>query len=353
MLANLAWSNIYVKTIERSGANRVPRSPSTIAIVTVATVVLGLNIYVSASFAAEQTVRLRAIDDQKAVIATVEPVHELLARARIGGTITSLAVKEGDRVTAGDRIAVIADQKLLLQMQALQSRIQAQQANRDQAQINLDRVQKLRAANVSSQAQVDQAKTSLDVAQRTLQALLSDRQVIEEQVSQGAVLAPGAGRVLKAPVTEGTVVMPGETIVSIAANNYILRLQLPERHAQFLKAGDTILIGARGLQEQQQETLRRGHVVLVYPEIEQGRVIANVEVESLGDYFVGERTRVYIATGTREALVVAEDAVYRRFGVSYVKLKGGTEVVVQVGLPVEGGVEILAGLHEGDVVITP
>jgi membrane fusion protein, multidrug efflux system len=209
------------------------------------------------------------------------------------------------------------------------------------------------ACNVSSQAQVDQAKTSLDVAQRTLQALLSDRQVIEEQVSQGAVLAPGTGRVLKVPVSEGTVVMPGETIATIAINNYVLRLQLPERHAQFMKTGDTILIGARGLQEQQQETLRRGHVVLVYPEIEQGRVIANVEVESLGDYFVGERTRVYIATGTREALVVPEDAVYRRFGVSYVKLKDGTEVVVQVGLPVEGGLEILAGLHEADVVITP
>jgi membrane fusion protein, multidrug efflux system len=331
----------------------VARIPSTIAIVTVAAVVLGLNTYVSASFAAEQTVRLRAVDDQKAVIATVEPVRQLVARARIGGTITSLTVKEGSWVNANEHIAVVADQKLLLQMQALQSRIQAQQANRDQAQINFDRVQKLRAANVSSQAQVDQAKTSLDVAQRTLQALLSDRQVIEEQVSQGAVLAPGTGRVLKEPVSEGTVVMPGETIATIAINNYILRLQLPERHAQFMKTGDTILIGARGLQVQQQEMLRRGRVVLVYPGIEQGRVIADVEVEGLGDYFVGERTRVYIATGTREALIVPEDAVYRRFGVSYVKLKDGTEVVVQVGLPVEGGLEILAGLHEGDVVITP
>jgi len=167
------------------------------------------------------------------------------------------------------------------------------------------------------------------------------------------VLAPGAGRVLKVPISEGSVAMPGETIATIAADNYILRLQLPERHAQFMKTGDTILIGARGLQVQEQETLRRGRVVLVYPAIEQGRVIADVEVEGLGDYFVGERTRVYIATGTREALAVPEDDVYRRFGVSYVKLKDGTEVVVQVGLPVEGGIDILAGLHEGDVVIAP
>jgi len=150
--------------------------------------------------------------------------------------------------------------------------------------------------------------------------------------------------------------MPGETIAAIAADNYILRLQLPERHARFLKAGDTILIGARGLEDekdQQPETLRHGRVALVYPQIDQGRVIADVEVDGLGDYFVGERTRVYVSTGTRPALVIPENYVYRRFGVSYVKLKDGTEVVVQVGLPVEGGIEILAGLHEGDVVVTP
>lgn len=308
------------------------------------------------AFAAEQAVSRQMVDDRKAVIATVEPVHELLTRARIGGTIATLTVKEGDRVAAGDRIALVADQKLVLQMQALESRIQALEADRAQAQTDFARAQQLRPLGVMSQAQYDQAKTKLDVATRNLQALRSDRQVVEQQAAEGAVLAPGAGRVLKVPVTEGSVVMPGETIAAIAADNYILRLQLPERHARFLKAGDTILIGARGLEDekdQQPETLRHGRVALVYPQIDQGRVIADVEVDGLGDYFVGERTRVYVSTGTRPALVIPENYVYRRFGVSYVKLKDGTEVVVQVGLPVEGGIEILAGLHEGDVVVTP
>ena len=302
---------------------------------------------------ADQIVKREQVDDRKAVIATVEPVHELQARARIGGTITALAVKEGDLVAAGDRIAVVADQKLVLQMQALQARIQAQQAERDQAQIEFGRMQQLRGSGTISQAQFDQARTRLEVAERMLQALHSDRQVVEQQTVEGSVLAPGAGRVLRVRVSDGSVVMAGEAVASIAADNYILRLQLPERHARFLHAGDTILIGSRGLQEQDAEESRQGRVALVYPQIDQGRVIADVEVGGLGDYFVGERTRVYIATGTRDALVVPADYVYRRFGVSYVKLKDGTEVVVQLGLPVEGGIEILAGLREGETVILP
>jgi membrane fusion protein, multidrug efflux system len=329
----------------------VIRIPFSISLALAASV----SFFNSGALAAEQMVRLATVDDRKAVIATVEPVHEFLARARIPGVVTALTIKEGDFVKEGDRIAVAVDEKLRLQMLALQSRIQAQEAEREQARLDYQRMQKLRGSGAVSQKEVDTATTRLDVAERTLQALRTDRQVIEEQAAQGAVLAPSAGRVLKVPVSDGSVVMSGDTIAIIAAENYILRLQLPERHARFMKAGDTILIGSRGLQarEEESETLRRGQVVLVYPEIEHGRVIADVKVEGLGDYFVGELTRVYVATGTRQALVIPEGYLYRRFGVSYVKLKDGTEVVVQPGLPVEDGLEILAGLHQGDVVMKP
>ena len=303
--------------------------------------------------AAEQTVTRQQVDDRKAVIATVEPIRELVARARIGGTIVALSVREGDQVAAGDRIALVVDPKLALQIQALESRIQAQSAAREQAQIDLNRIEQLRTSGTVSQAQLDQARTRLNMAERTYLALRSDREVVEQQSTEGAVLAPASGRVLKVPVSVGSVVLPGETIATLATDNYILRLQLPERHARFIKAGDEILVGSRGLQQQDQETLRPGRVRLVYPQIDQGRVIADAEVDGLGDFFVGERTRVYVATGKRAALVVPAEFVYRRYGVSYVKLKDGTEVVIQPGLPVDGGIEILSGLNEGDEVVRP
>jgi len=310
----------------------------------------------SPAFGDSLIVREKEIADRKAVIATVEPVHQLVARARIGGTIAALSIKEGDDVTASAVVAQVADAKLALQMQAMDSRIASLKSTRDQAKTDFDRIADLAKRGVSTQTQADQAKTNLEVAERNLNAMKGDREVIAQQSSEGAVLAPAAGRVLSVPVSVGRVVLPGETIATLAEDKYILRLQLPERHSRFLRAGDRVLISARGLSDDAAAT-REGRVRIVYPEIQGGRVIADVDVTGLGDYFVGERTRVYIEAGQRKAIVVPTAYVYRRAAVNYVKLADGDEVVVQPGeIHDDNGaksVEILSGLADGDKVVTP
>lgn len=302
--------------------------------------------------AGEFTVAPTEIEDRKAVIATVEPAHQLVARARIGGTIVQLGVKEGDRIAAGAEIARVVDQKLALQMQALDSRIRSQQAQRDQAKLDFDRISELVKRGVSTQTQLDQARTAFDVAERNLAAMKSDRDVIVQQTAEGAVLAPGAGRVLTVPVSRGRVLMPGETVATIAEDQYILRLQLPERHARFMRAGDSVLIAGRG-DAASTQSMQTGKVRLVYPEITGGRVVADVDVAGLGDFFIGERTRVFVSTGKRTTFVVPAATIYERAGVSFVKLKDGSEVVVQTGDKIPEGVEILSGLKAGDVTLVP
>jgi multidrug efflux system membrane fusion protein len=291
--------------------------------------------------------------DRKAVIATVEPIHQLVARARIGGTITSLTVHVGDTVAAGAEIAVVVDQKLALQMKALDSRIASQQSTRDQAKIDFDRASELQKRGVGTQTQLDQSRTNLEVAERNLSAMSADRSVIAQEATEGAVLAPGAGRALIVPVSEGQVILPGETIATLAEDKYILRLQLPESHARFMRAGDTVLIGARGMQSGDAEKMREGKVRLVYPEIQGGRVVADVDVSGLGDYFVGERTRAYINAGPRRTILVPSSYVFRRAGVNYARLAEGDEVVVQPGETRGSDVEILAGLKDGDKLVAP
>jgi membrane fusion protein, multidrug efflux system len=318
----------------------------------------GAFIVIAAAFsatagAADLTVRSTSVDDLKAVIATVEPVHLLPLRARIGGTVVSLKIKEGDRVVAGQEVATVTDQKLGIQTQALEERIRSLQAQRDKAQIDFERARDLLARGVTTKVVFDHAKTALDVAERNLAAMRSDRGVVVQQTAEGAVLASANGRVLTVPVSIGRVVLPGETIATVAEDLYILRLQLPERHAKFMRAGDAVQIGGRGLDDNAAANRLNGRVRLVYPEIQGGRVIADVEVEGLGNYFVGERTRVYVATGKRDTIFLPQSAVYRRAGTDFVRLAAGGEVVVQTGEQRGKDVEILSGLKDGDVVTTP
>ena len=94
---------------------------------------------------------------------------------------------------------------------------------------------------------LDEARTAFNVATNALKARTAERSVIQQQVTEGNVLAPTSGRVLKVPVTTGTVILAGETVATVAEQNFVLRLRVPERHARFLKAGDPVRIDGEEL----------------------------------------------------------------------------------------------------------
>ncbi|MGI3213257.1 efflux RND transporter periplasmic adaptor subunit [Roseovarius tibetensis] len=299
-------------------------------------------------FAVEQ----RILPDRKAVFAQVESADITRARTRIAGTIEELSIDEGDAVEAGARIARVVDPKLPLEVTAIQNRIEAAQARVREARLERDRMEALRERGTVSQSTMDTAQTRFDVAKGELAALSAERKVVEQRRREGDVLAPATGRVLEVHVTDAQVVQPGELIATIACECYVLRLRLPERHARFIAEGDTVLVGERGLSIRD-EALREGRVSQVYPRLENGRVVADVEVAGLGDYFVGERTRVFVATDQRPAFMVPPAYLRKRSGVNYVHVQGIGPVVVQPGRPLAEGVEILSGVLTGDVLLLP
>lgn len=92
-------------------------------------------------------------------------------------------------------------------------------------------------------------------------------------------------------------------------------------------------------------------------ELDNGNVLADVEVADLGDFFVGERTRVWIPVAMKTVVSVPATAIATRAGVDYVKLADGTDVPVIIGQHFDDkgtpAVEILSGLGQGDTVVTP
>jgi RND family efflux transporter MFP subunit len=297
--------------------------------------------------------------DQKAVFATVESANVVPARARIGGTVAELAVRYGDRVERGQNLATVGDEKIVLQMRSLEAQIAGLEAQLAQAKADLDRAEGLADRGTIPRTRLDEVRTAFSVATNAYRSRVAERSVIQQQLTEGNVLAPASGRILKVPVTVGTVVLAGEPLALVAEQNLVLRLRVPERHAKFIKVGDPVRIDGTDLGRSGPEF---GRITLIYPQIEDGRVVADATVSGLGDYFVGGRIRVWVSGGERPAFVIPSSFLTTRFGIDYVRLHTGQDRVIEV--PVQRGrelprpdrrhdVEILSGLQTGDQLVAP
>jgi RND family efflux transporter MFP subunit len=305
------------------------------------------------AFAGTLKLQPSKITEWKAVYGQVEAKDMVPARARIGGTIVALTVTEGDTVTAGQKIAVVRDEKIDFQIDAYNAQLKALSSQKETAQAQLDRGTALVAKGVMTPQQIDQLRTNVDVLTNQIASVQAQRSVTEEQQKEGDVLAPANGLVLSVPVTKGAVIMGGEQIAMIGGGGFFLRLAIPERHADSLKEGADIKINANGVES-------TGKLVKIYPEISKGRVSADVEVNKLNTEFINARVLVEIPVATREALLVPKDAVITRSGIDFVKIEEEGQPVertVILGQAVDKDnsklIEVLTGLRAGDIVVTP
>lgn len=293
------------------------------------------------------------IVEWKGVYGQIEARDRIPARARLGGTLVDLSVVEGDAVTEGQPIARIVDEKLAFQLSALAAQRGGLAAQLGTAQTDLKRGQDLLQRGVITAQGLDALRTQVDVLNGQIAALDAQSDVITQQEKEGTVLAPAAGRVLEVPTAKGGVVLPGETIATIAAGGTFLRLSIPERHAASLHEGDKIEIS--GPSGAQSGTLSR-----IYPLIQNGRVVADVEIAGLPDTFIDARILVRLPVGTREALMVPATALRLTAGLDFVGVEADGATVMRAVVPgahqVINGVEmveILSGLDAGDHVLDP
>jgi RND family efflux transporter MFP subunit len=301
----------------------------------------------------------RDVPDYKAVAATLTTRDLGEVRARIPGTLVSLSVREGDLVGKGQVLAVIADDKVALEQQSRRAQTAALKAESDRAAADLERVRKVFEKGFYSQARLDQAVATSRAATEAWKAAAAAQAVTAEVAAQGKLLAPAAGRVLRAPVPAGAVVMAGDVIVTVATNDAVIRLEIPEREARGLKAGDSIRVSedANGGRARDAEVKIRE----IYPQVREGRVTVDLERGSLTQTFIGERIKARVIVGYRQSIVIPRDYVVTRFGVDYVSLvtrSGTLDIPVQTGqsLALQGdadGVEILSGLRPGDQIRKP
>lgn len=281
--------------------------------------------------------------DVSAEIATVDQAQVL---ARIPGILTTLTVKEGDVVSKGQQIGRIVDSQLGYQAGALGAQAAAAQAQAAQAVAELQRVKFLHDNGVYANARLEQAQAAAGAAQAQVRAAKAQQASVGAVAGQGAVIAPTTGRVLRADVPAGSPVAPGMAIAVITAGPTIVRLEMPESLAGKVHAGTRVMA----------TDLAEGRIVKVYPSVNAGKVMADVDVPGIDNSLIGRRVAARVETGVRKALLVPASFVTTRYGIDYVKVLGkdgsATDVPVQTAATGDAGkIEILSGVTAGDTLI--
>lgn len=337
----------------------------------------------------------------------VQPVQNwnFEAHAPYPGVVKEIYVHAGQQVAAGKLLLAMDDTDARSRLAATRAALRGAEAawqaaqqggppeerysllgelqkaiiDRDQAQHDLDALQKLESDGAASPSEVNAAKERLDSDNSTVQVLqqrqkshydpaalahakanLEDAQTAyqaaQDAMNQAIVHAPFAGTVYSVPVSRTEFVQQGERLLSIADLSKLQVLAyFDEPEIGNLAAGQpaSIVWDARPDQKWHGMVLRLPSTIITYGTRNVGEVL--VSVEDADDVLLPDtNVRVTITTANESnVLTVPRDALHIEQGENYVyRIEGSAlhRIGVTVGKINLVSVQILGGLKAGDSV---
>lgn len=164
--------------------------------------------------------------------------HELDLGFRIGGKLTERLVDVGERVSAGQVLARLDPQDVMLASQAAAAQQAAAEADLVLARAEYERVAQLHARSFVSASAVDARRAALQAAEARLRQVRAQAAVAGNQADYATLRASEAGIVTAAPAEAGQVVTAGQTVLRLARGDAReLLIHVPESRVGELRVG--------------------------------------------------------------------------------------------------------------------
>jgi len=135
---------------------------------------------------------------------------------RVGGKLVQRPVEVGQRVAAGQLLALIDAQDYQLAAQAAQAQVNAAQSQRDLAAADFKRFEALTAQNFISGAELERREATLKSADAALNQAKAQAQAQGNQAGYARLTASHAGVITAIEAEAGQVVSAGQPIVRLA-----------------------------------------------------------------------------------------------------------------------------------------
>src|SRR5262249_55186320 len=140
---------------------------------------------------------------------------EVNVTSRIAGRITSLILVEGDRVKRGTVVCEIEDIDLQNQLRKAQAEVVKAEADRAQANPELERDRKLFEAHVISTKKRDDATTAVEERDAAVASAKASVRYYSDQLKDTKILSPVDGVVVNKALEVGEWVTPGTPILTV------------------------------------------------------------------------------------------------------------------------------------------
>jgi membrane fusion protein, multidrug efflux system len=306
-----------------------------------------------------ETFRVAAMDFTETLegIGSLESSEAVVVRPEIAGTIVDVSFEEGQKVTEGDLLFVLRDEKLRQEVQAQQAALQSARVSLEQARQTFERFSTLFEAGLISAEEHDQTRTDMETARAEVQRLTAQAALSEERLEDTRIRAPMDGAISESRVDPGDYVSVGEELaIMYTANALQVGFSVPEQGMGSVSPGQSVDVTVPAVPERR----FRGRVIFVSPVVDVRTrtllVKATVEDES-GALKPGAFAGVSVTVDVRskrpavpESALVAAREAYFIFSVDQEGIARRREVTI--GLRRTGFVEIVHGSAIGDLVVS-
>ncbi len=308
----------------------------------------------------------RRIEEFTEAAGTVKAAQTSSVAGRVMGTVTSLLVKEGDRVAKGQLLLTIDDRDVLQKVRAAEAgsreaakALRSAEEDRRLSDLTYSRYKKMYDEKAISRQEMDQYETRKQVALLEEERMLevqkrADAGLAEAKVMLGytRVASPLAGRITEKKIDVGSMAVPGVPLLTVEnAADFNAEISVDEKLAGKLTVGTPVAVTVESVGRQ-----ISGKIVQVIPAVDPQSRTFTVKVSLGGGLRSGLYARVRIPQGTaRQALLVPRAAVVERgqlTGLYAVDSRGiVTYRLVRTGKEYGGDVEILSGLKPNEHII--
>ena len=287
------------------------------------------------------------------VVGTLSAHEEATVAAQVAGQIEKNRVDLGDRVTAGQELALIdttSYDALTRQSAAQLARATAVAASAAQS---LKRVQDLQKDKIASSSDLDLAVAEADKSKADVKAAEAADAIARLNLDRSRVKAPFDGAVAQRIANVGDYVAIGTPILKLVKTDPLrLRLEVPERESAVVRVGQAVRITVEG-----DTNIYAGSIARVAPAIVDADRMLPVEadVPNPGGLRVGLFAHAEIVVNAHDqAISVPANALTVFAGIEkVVAFKDGKaqEKTATTGRRGPDWVEILSGVNAGETLV--